>query len=67
MDHERFDDLTRVLAKGLSRRQILRGIVGSAAGGVLALLGRGVAAQECPSACAPNASCAGGACACNAG
>jgi hypothetical protein len=39
MDQHRFDDLTRALALGRSRRQILKGLVGAMAAGLTALRG----------------------------
>src|SRR3712207_4230881 len=48
MDHERFDDLTRALATGMSRRQALKSLAGGAAGGLLAFLGVGKAAAAPP-------------------
>ncbi len=41
MDHDRFDDLTRALASTTSRRTVLKTLAGSAAGGLLAMLGVG--------------------------
>ncbi len=41
MRHDRFDDLTKALARGVSRRDALKLLGGSAAGGLLALLGVG--------------------------
>ncbi len=52
MDHNRFDDLTRALAQGTSRRQALRLLGGSLAGGLLAALGVGQVAAE--DTCKPN-------------
>ncbi len=39
MDHDRFDDLTRSLGTGISRRQALKLLGGSLAGGLLSALG----------------------------
>jgi len=39
MDQERFDRITRTLASGQSRRGLLRGITGTALGGLLAAVG----------------------------
>ena len=39
MDHQRFDALTRSLARGTSRRRLLKGLLGGLAGG--AALGSG--------------------------
>jgi len=39
MDGDRFDDLTRTLASGRSRRSMVRGIMGTAIGGLLAAVG----------------------------
>ncbi|CAN5600949.1 hypothetical protein BH23CHL5_BH23CHL5_23750 [soil metagenome] len=39
MDGNRFDGLTRAMARGTSRRTVLRGIAGGAAGGGLAAIG----------------------------
>ena len=47
MDYERFDDLTRALATGTSRRRVLRGLVGSALGGALSLVGLEAMAANC--------------------
>lgn len=44
MDEQRFDHLARTFAQSSSRRSVLKGILGGAAGGVLALLGQGGAA-----------------------
>jgi hypothetical protein len=68
MDHERFDDLTRALATTTSRRQFLKTLAGSAAGGLLALLGIGEAAADdtCKpigKKCRKNAQCCSGNCA----
>ncbi len=47
MDQQRFDDLTRALATGTSRRRMLRGLTGGVLGGVLGLAGL----QEASAAC----------------
>ncbi len=69
MDHQRFDDLTRSLAHGASRRGVLRLLAGSALGGVLGLLGLEEAAAACRLAgqrCdATHRCCAGAKCASN--
>ncbi len=39
MDDHRFDDLTRTLASGASRRSVLRGMFGAAAGAALSMVG----------------------------
>ena len=46
MNQDRFDDLTRTLASPTSRRTVLKTLAGSAAGGLLALLGGGEAAAD---------------------
>ena len=46
MDQDRFDDLTRALASTTSRRTVLKTLAGSAAGGLLALLGVHEAAAD---------------------
>ena len=46
MDAQRFDDLTRALATTTSRRTVLKTLAGSAAGGLLALLGVREAAAD---------------------
>ena len=46
MDGQRFDQLTRSLAPGLSRRGLLRALTGGALGGWLAARGRVAAAQQ---------------------
>jgi len=40
MDGHRCDDLTKALAAGISRRRVLKGLLGGAAAGAMALLGR---------------------------
>lgn len=48
MDNQRFDDLTRRLASGTSRRRLVRGMVASAVAGVVTRFGGGGAeAQAC--------------------
>lgn len=44
MDGSRFDDLTKALARGRSRRHILQALAGAVGGGLLALTGRDAAA-----------------------
>jgi hypothetical protein len=39
MEERRFDDLTRALGRATSRRQVLKGLLGTAAGGILASVG----------------------------
>src|SRR5690348_10281813 len=39
MEERRFDDLTRALGRGASRRTVLKGLLGAAFGGVLASVG----------------------------
>ena len=47
MDGRRFDDLTRSVAGGLSRRGMLRGVAGGAVAGIVALVrGSRAAGQE---------------------
>ena len=46
MDHDCFDDLTRTLTTSMSRRQALKLLGGSLAGGLLAFLGVGEAAAD---------------------
>ena len=48
MDSERFDDLTRALASGVSRRQTLKLLGGSLAGGLMVFLGIGEAGADPP-------------------
>lgn len=62
VDGQRFDDLTRSLARGFSRRGVLRWLVGGAAAGVLATRRAGqVGAQDATvplgGACAATAQC----------
>ncbi len=47
MDHQRFDDLTRALASGTSRRTMLKRIAGGAAGATLAMMGADTLAAKC--------------------
>lgn len=51
MDSRRFDDLTRLLAGGRSRRQVLKGLVGVALGGLAA--GHAVRAAAAPRLVSP--------------
>lgn len=71
MDGQRFDDLARVLARGASRRQVLRGLTAGAVGGTAVALGFSrpaaeVAAADCiggGGTCAADSDCcAGGLC-----
>ncbi len=67
MNQDRFDDLARTLASTTSRRTVLKTLAGSAAGGLLALLGVGeVAADDtCKPAgkkCNKHAQCCSGNC-----
>ena len=48
MDGHRFDDLTRALAAGTSRRRVLKGLLGGAAGAALGSLGLGRGAAAAP-------------------
>lgn len=50
MEPRKFDDLTKALASGATRRGVLKGMVGSAVGGALGMLGlSGAHAQDdCP-------------------
>lgn len=41
MESERFDDLAKILARGASRRELVKAIAGAAGGGALVLLGAG--------------------------
>ena len=50
MDDGRFDTISRTLASGLSRRQMLRAVGAGSASGILAILGHEASAQECPAA-----------------
>jgi hypothetical protein len=68
MDQNAFDDLTRALARGTSRRQALKLLGGSLAGGLLAVLGVGEAAADdtCKpigKKCKKNSQCCSGNCA----
>src|SRR5688500_15844316 len=49
MDGRRFDDATRALANGVSRRGVLRGLIGGTLGGMLALANHrdGLGAPRC--------------------
>jgi hypothetical protein len=73
MDGNRFDDLTKALAAGASRRGVLRGLAAAAAGAGLTLLGRRGAEAACRNfsrpceegdRCCRGAVCRGGACTC---
>ncbi len=66
MDGSRFDDLTKVLAAGTSRRRMLNGLLGGAAAGALSLVGlrRAGASHGRPAGatCIRNEQCASGIC-----
>ena len=67
MDTHRFDDLTRVLAAGTSRRRVPKTLLAGAGAGTLAVLGmhRGAEAAESRppgAACVANRHCASGVC-----
>ena len=51
MDGQRFDELTRTMARGTSRRQALRLVGGGLAGALLAAVGRGGSAGAAPRTC----------------
>ena len=53
MDHNRFDDLTRALASGMSRRQALKLLGGSLMGGLLSFSGLGTVFAK-PKQCTAN-------------
>jgi hypothetical protein len=56
MDQERFDHITRTLATGQSRRGLLKGLTGTAIGGLLVAAGIGETAAKPEVPCkAPNA------------
>ena len=60
-----FDDLTKALAAGASRRRVLRGLVGAAAGGLGLAVGRGAEAavpRPAGATCVRNGHCASGLC-----
>ncbi len=59
MDQERFDQITRTLAAGQSRRRLLKGLAGTALGGVLAAVGAGEAGAKGPCK-TPNTKCGRG-------
>ncbi len=63
---DRFDELTKTLAQSTSRRQALKVLGGSLAGGLLAALGVGTAdAEECKrdgKACKKGTQCCSGVC-----
>ncbi|MGH2532184.1 MAG: hypothetical protein ACRDJW_07725, partial [Thermomicrobiales bacterium] len=66
MEGRRFDDMTRALARGRSRRGVLKGLLGGLAAGVAALTQRdGVDAQRLPNgaACTRATQCASLTCA----
>ena len=48
MDQERFDELAKTLASGQSRRGFLKGVTGTAIGGLLASVGLGKAVAAPP-------------------
>lgn len=55
MDQERFDQMTRTLASGHSRRGLLKGLSGTAIGGLLVAAGLGEAAAKPEKPCkSPN-------------
>lgn len=61
MDQERFDRITRTLATGQSRRSVLKGLTGTAFGGLLAAVGIADAAAKPEVPCkAPNHKCGKG-------
>ena len=66
MDGARFDDLIRSLSNGTSRRRVLQGLLGGAAGGALSLVGlrRAGASHGRPdgATCIRNEHCASGFC-----
>ena len=66
LDSQRFDDLTRALAKGASRRGLLKGLVAGVAGGLGDLGGGGQANALTPrpagSTCMRQTDCASGIC-----
>ena len=68
MNDERFDALTRTLAAGVSRRQVLKYLGGSLTGGLLAFLGVREAAADAPGCkrngktCRRDDQCCSGAC-----
>ena len=55
MDNQRFDDLARSLATGVSRRRLLRGLLGGAAAGAVTVARGGVA--DAQTGLAPGAVC----------
>jgi hypothetical protein len=59
MDQERFDRITRTLATGQSRRGFLKGLTGTAIGGLLATVGIAEASAKGPCK-APNTKCGKG-------
>ena len=61
MDQERFDQLTRTLASGQSRRGVLKALTGAVLGGAVAAVGVGEAAAKPEVPCkAPNTKCGKG-------
>jgi hypothetical protein len=65
MNSERFDGLARAFSHARSRRQALRGLVGIAAAGALALGGRAASADACKGngkACKKNSQCCSNTC-----
>jgi hypothetical protein len=68
MDGHRFDDLTKRLAVGTSRRRVIKGLAGSVAGGLAVLAGRhGADARRRTQASCGNTVCAGDPGICNDG
>jgi len=71
MDGQRFDQLSRGLAARLSRRRVLAGLLGAAAGsGALAVTGADAASQTCRrpgDKCVRTSQCCGGSCQLSAG
>ena len=65
MDGQRFDKLTKALVSGASRRRVLAGLIGAAAGAVGLRKSRGVEAQGCGDfndACFSGGDCCSGVC-----
>lgn len=65
MDGQRFDELTRALVSGTSRRRVVGGLVGAAVGALGLRRSRGVAAQGCGDyldACFNGGECCSGVC-----
>ena len=68
MEDKRFDSLTRVMATGRSRREMLKLLVGGTAGGILVASVIDDAAAECHGiACSSDSGCCVGAPYCNGG